>query len=170
MKEIPATQIANTVLEQLGNGGVFLCTADEEQRNVMTIGWGGVTRFCNELCFLAPVRASRHTFGILKRNPNFTVSVPLHAMRAELAFAGSKSGRDVNKFEGHGITAAPAQAVNVPIVAECELHIECEPVASAEMPSRQVEAAMLERWYPTRDMHTYFIGKIVRCYYTDDAR
>ena len=170
MREIPASEIAGIVAEQLGNGGVFLCTADEEQRNVMTIGWGGVTRFFNDLCFLAPVRTSRHTFGILKRNPKFTVSVPLHAMRAELAFAGSKSGRDVNKFEGHGITAAPAQVVNVPIVAECELHIECEPAAFAELYPEQVEPAVLERWYPTRDMHTYFIGKIVRCYYTDGAR
>ena len=87
-------------------------------------------------------------------------------MRAQLAFAGSRSGRDVNKFEGHGLTAAPAQAVNVPIVAECELQLECEPMGRVAFQADQLPGDVLARFYPTQDMHTLFLGRIVKCYLT----
>ena len=112
------------------------------------------------------MRTSRHSFALLKKNGAYTVSIPLHDMRKELAFAGSASGRDVDKFTGHGLTPAPAQAVTVPIVRECELHIECEPFGFTALDPANLTDDVANRFYPTSDMHTLFLGKVVRCYYT----
>ena len=167
MKEIPVTEAVAKITEQLARGGAFLCVANGEMKNVMTIGWGGVTVFYGAPCFLAPVRKSRYSFEILKKNGAFTVNVPLGGMRSELAFAGSASGRDTDKFTGHGITAAPAQAVNVPIVKECALHLECEPLGFTELKAEELTPEISERFYADKDMHTFFLGRIVRCYTTE---
>ena len=167
MREVPVSEVAEIIAKQLRNGGVFLCAGDGTRSNVMTIGWGGLNVFFGDFCFLAPVRKSRFTYGLLQKNGAFTVSVPLTDMRAELNFAGTKSGRDVDKFYGHGLTAAPAQAVNVPTVKECGLQIECIPFGRVDQQSENLTPDVLDRCYPNGDLHTFFLGKIVRCYYTD---
>lgn len=167
MREVSISEVSGIITQQMGNGGVFLCANDGQRSNVMTIGWGGVNTFFGSPCFLAPVRASRFTYAMLMKNANYTVSIPLHDMRAELAFAGSRSARDVDKFSGHGLTAAPAQQVNVPIVGECELHLECTPLGRVAQEGELLPEEVLSRWYVTRDMHTFFLGKVVRCYYLD---
>ena len=167
MREVPVTEVAQIIAEKLGGSGLFLSASDGVHSNVMTIGWGGLTTFFGTGCFLAPVRTSRFTYQLLQKNGAFTVSIPLHDMRAELGFAGSKSGRDLDKFVGHGLTAAPAQAVKAPIVQECELHIECVPFGSVALNPATLQSEIVSRFYPTEDMHTFFLGKVVRCYYLD---
>jgi len=167
MREVPVSEVAGIITQQMGNGGVFLCANNGERNNTMTIGWGGVNTFFGSPCFLAPVRTSRFTYSMLMKNGNYTVSIPLHDMRAELAFAGSRSAREVDKFKEHGLTAVPAQQVNVPIVGECELHLECTPLGRVKQVEEMLPEEVLSRWYATRDMHTFFLGKIVRCYYLD---
>ena len=167
MREIPVTEAAGIILKQLRNGGVFLNTADGEKPNTMVIGWGGVNALFSLYCFVAPVKRSRYTYGILQKNGAYTVSVPLHDMKAQLAVAGSKSGRDVDKFSGFGMPAVPAQAVNAPIIKECELHIECEPVSVIQQQAEQIDRDVCDRCYHDGDLHALFVGKIVKCYYTD---
>ena len=169
MKEIPVTEIAQTLTEKLSTGGVFLCTSAAGQKNVMTIGWGGLTQFFSEPCFIAPVRDSRHSYSLLRKNGAFTVSIPLHDMKRALMIAGTKSGREMDKFEGMGMTAAPAQQVLAPIIAECELHLECEPMGYLRMTPETLTDHIMGRWYATHDMHTLFLGKVVRCYRTDES-
>ena len=165
--DIPYEQAARETLERLQKGGLFLTTCLKTGNpNTMTIGWGGVGVFFNKPVFYAPVRTSRHTFGLLKQSGEFTISVPLHDMHEELLFAGTASGRNVRKFEGHGLTTAPAWELSTPIVAECEWHFECRVIASAAVVEGAVPEAMLARWYPDRDMHTLFFGEILRCYKT----
>ena len=166
MREIPLSEAAPLLEKQMAEGGVFMCTAAGGVQNVLTIGWGGLNVFFGHPCILAPVRESRHSFTLLAQNPAFTLSVPLHDMKEQLAVAGSKSGRDMDKFSGHGMTAAPAQVVNVPIVAECELHIECEPMGTLTQSADTLPQDVLDRFYASRDMHTFFLGKVVKCYYT----
>ena len=163
--EIPYGQAAQETLARLQNGGLFLTTCVSPNKpNTMTIGWGGIGCFFGKPVFYVPVRISRHTFGLLTQSGEFTVSIPLHDMSEALMFAGSASGRDVDKFEGHGLTAAPAFNISTPIVAECERHYECRVFATASVTEGAIPEDMLARWYPDRDMHTLFFGEIIRCY------
>ena len=73
----------------------------------------------------------------------------------------------MDKFTGHGLTAAPAQEVNVPIVKECGLQIECVPFGKVDQQAENLTPEVLDCCYPNGDLHTFFLGKIVRCYYTD---
>lgn len=161
MTERTLFEIAPVLEDKIAHGGVFLSVPGP---NTMTIGWGGPTTFFSKPCLIVGVRKSRYTWELLEKGRCFTVSVPLHDMKAELALAGTQSGRDVDKFAGHGMTAEPARAVDAPIVGECELHIECRVVAVAEMREDGMTPDTLARWYPDRDMHTLYFGEVVACY------
>ena len=168
MKKISYLEAMAETAERMANGGVFL-NVGGEQPNTMTIGWGWMGPCWGKKLFVALVRPQRHTFEMLKKAGEFTVSVPTKDdLKQQLTFAGTKSGRDVNKFDGHGLTAVKAQTVNAPIVAQCGLHIECKTLMVQEMSGDQMAASVLDGCYPKRDFHYMFFGEIVDCYRTDD--
>lgn len=168
MKDLNYNDVIGIINERLANGGVFLNVAGDTP-NTMTIGWAYMGTSWRKNIFIAMVRPQRHTCELLEKAGEFTVSVPTaNPLRAELGFAGTASGRDVNKFEGHGLTAAPARQVNAPVVGECGLHIECR-VASRQMLSGgQMDAEIRDRAYPENDYHMLYFGEVVACYSTDD--
>lgn len=169
MKEVDYKDVMGETMEKMARGGVFL-TVGGEHPNTMTIGWGWIGHCWNKPVFAVVVRPQRHTYEMLKKAGEFTVSVPTTApLQKELAFAGTQSGRDVDKFDGHGLTALPAQHVQAPIVGECGLHFECKTLLVQDMTEDQMSAEVVERSYPEKDFHTIFFGEIVACYRTDEA-
>lgn len=167
MQEVNYLEIMGEVADKLSHAGVFLNVAGETP-NTMTIGWGWIGYCWNKPVFVAVVRPQRHTYDMILKAGEFTVSVPtVNPLKKELIFAGTKSGRDFNKFQDHGITAAPAQKVGAPIVAECGLHIECRTVLVQDMTEDRMDAAMSKQMYPEKDYHTMIFGEIVACYSTD---
>lgn len=155
------------LLDKLAHGGVFL-TVGGEKPNTMTIGWGSIGVYWYMDVMTVCVRPQRHTHTLLEQCPEFTVSVPLDGgCKEQLRFAGTESGRDVDKFDGHGITAVPGRRVGAPIVGECGLHFECVVKMKTEMDN--MDKGVLDRWYPENDLHTLYFAEIVDCYYTKEA-
>lgn len=168
MKEINYLDALRITNEGLAGNGIFL-TVGGEKPNTMTIGWASIGRMWNKPVFTVLVRPQRHTFEMIQKAGCFTVSVPTkNPLTAELAFAGTKSGRDYNKFEGHGITAVPAQEVDAPIIKECGLHFECRILLTQDMTPDRMDPELVNGIYAPRDFHTMFFGEIVRCYTTDE--
>lgn len=168
MKHIHPFDAMRETMEHMAHGGVFLSVGGETP-NTMTIGWGWIGYCWKKPVFVAVVRPQRHTYEILRREGVFTVSVPTSTpLTRELAFAGTRSGREVDKFSGHGLTAAPAQQVSAPIVAECGLHFECRTLLVQDMTADQMDAAVLQSCYPANDLHTMYFGEIVDCYRSDE--
>lgn len=165
MNNIPYDQYIREVTNNLSRGGVFLTTGDDKKANTMVIGWGGITVFWGKPIFLVPVRKSRFSYNFINENNEFTVSIPLDTdLKKSLAFCGTKSGRDYDKFEECNLTKIPGQRVNVPIIGECPLHYECKVVFKQDMDPEKLDPAINERFYP--DYHTMFYGEILACYTT----
>lgn len=115
---------------------------------------------------IVPVRLSRHTYQLLDKSKEFTVSVPLEKnLLRELSYCGTHSGRNENKYEATGLTPIPGKAVAVPIIAQCELHLECKVVYQQTIDPDYLNPEIKERWYP--DYHTMYYGEIVACYRID---
>lgn len=162
LRDVPYNQFMLEVNKKLTSGGVFLSTVGEKT-NTMVIGWGGITVFWGKPVFIAPVRKSRYSHGQLDESGEFTISVPLkNDLKAALAFCGSKSGKDYDKFEECNITPAPAKILNTPIIEECELHYECKVVYKQDLIPENLNKGIDEKWYP--DYHTLFFGEILACY------
>ena len=168
MKEINYQEAMALVADRLAHGGIFL-TVGGEKPNTMTIGWGALGVCWGKPVFTVYVRPQRHTYGLLKESGEFTVSVPTRdPLRQELAYAGTASGRDEDKFSGHGLTAVPAQKVAAPIVKECGVHFECKVKLVQDMTEEQMDEGIAGKVYPGKDFHTIFMGEIVACYSTDE--
>ncbi len=141
--------------------GVFLSARCEGAQNTMTIGWGAVGYFWGRGVFLAPVRHSRYTLPLIQNSGVFTVSIPRGAMADALALCGTKSGRDIDKWKAAGITPQNASAVDAPVVAEADLHIECRVVHQLDMALTPIPEEIAARWYGKGDPHYMIYGEIV---------
>lgn len=151
------------ILNQFSEG-VFLTAG--ERPNPMTIGWGQIGIMWGKRVFIAPVRDSRFTNGLIRHSGCFTVSVPAAGkMKKELAYCGNNSGRDVDKWRAAGLTAQKAKKIAAHVVAGCETYYECKVVAIVRLnEDSYLEPDTLDAWYRTGDMHVLFIGEIVAEY------
>lgn len=168
MKALNYQQALEIINEKLIKGGIFL-TVGKEHPNTMTIGWATIGNIWNKPIFMALVRPQRYTFDLLKEYEEFTVSIPTqNSLKDELIFAGTKSGRDVNKFVGHGINALPAQKIETPVIKECGLHLECKVRLVQPMTIDCMDSEIASKCYPAGDYHYMYFGEIVACYSTDE--
>lgn len=168
MREISLQDAAARIAPQMEEG-VFLCVGGPRP-NVMTIGWGGLTRFWGKSVFVAPVRPQRFTYDALVRAGTYTVCVPRPgAMADALQKAGMLTGADGDKFAAIGIGTRPAGQVDAPIIEGCALYLECVVRAQCAFDGRGTDEAVVQRHYADGDFHTLFFGEVVACYAEDPA-
>ncbi|MDO4355407.1 MAG: flavin reductase family protein [Clostridia bacterium] len=167
MKHLNYLEVISVATERLAKGQALL-TVGGAHPNTMTIGWGSIGFCWGKPVFTVYVRPQRHTHDILREQGKFTVSIALtDDQQAIFRMAGATSGRDVDKFSGHGITAAPGQTIDAPVVAECQLHFECVVLDETRMLGETMDAGVRAHSYPQQDYHTIYMGEIVDCYRTD---
>jgi len=167
MREVSFQDLSKDFLSQLVKGA-FLTVKADEKVNTMTIGWGNVGYIWNKPIMMVPVRYSRHTYSMIDGSDTFTVSVPVEKdMKKELAFCGTKSGREMDKIQACGLSLSPGQLVKTPIISDCELHIECKIVYKQAMEPGTLDQGIRDLKYKNGDYHVMYYGEIVKAYYLD---
>lgn len=155
---------AQELNDQLAQGA-FLTVRNGDVINTMTIGWGSIGIMWGKPVLMVPVRYSRFTYELLQNADEFTVSVPKNGtMKKELAFAGSKSGREVDKFESLNLTKVDSKTIDTPVIGECELHYECKVVYKDSMEPNLLDSEIDGKWYPNHNYHVLFYGEILAEY------
>ena len=165
MKSVHYMEVAEKAMMHIQKG-VFLTVRSGDLINTMTIGWATFGYIWRKPIMMVAVRSSRHTFGIIEKADDFTVSIPWVDMSKEIAFCGTKSGRDFDKFKTCNLTTVESQKVVSPIIKMPGLHYECKIVYKTAMdPAYLIET--YEELYPERDYHTLYFGEIMDCYETE---
>lgn len=167
-QEIGMFEHANTVLEHMEQG-VFLTTSHVGKTNTMTIGWGGIMVIWGRPIFIVLVRDSRATYDLIDNSDEFTVSVPfLRNMTKELAFCGTKSMRDYDKFRECNLHPLPGRKVSVPVIKEAGLHYECKILYKQTLDQSVIPNIVKTRYYnpnsSSQTNHTVYYGEIVDKY------
>ncbi len=166
-KDILYNQDLEEVLNQIKKGA-FLTVKSKEDINTMTIGWATYGFIWNKPMLMVMVRKSRHTYDIIEKSDNFTVSVPVNKdLKKQLAYCGTYSGRDVDKFKEMNLTFKKSKTVETPIIKECNFHYECKIVFKQDMDPKYLSEEIIKRNYPIDDYHTLYFGQIVESYITD---
>ncbi len=164
MARIDQTQAFEPFIAALRSGGAFL-VAGKESPNFMTIGWGNPGIIWGKDILVVEVRLSRYTHEKLEEHPEFTVCVPKKGeMKEALSFAGTKSGRDVDKLKELGLSFAPSEAVAVPRIDGCAYVYECRTVYKTEMHEAHLDGEIVKKCYPGGDYHTLYFGEILACH------
>ena len=162
MKEMDYMAVADSAIKQIKQGA-FLTVRSGESLNTMTIGWATVGFVWRKPIFMIAVRDSRHTFGIMEKAADFTVSVPSGDVKAAIAFCGTKSGRDYDKYKECNLATAKARKTESPIIDIPGIHFECRIVFKAPMDPVYLDESYQEL-YPEKDYHTLYFGEILDCY------
>ena len=98
--------------------------ADGFRPNIITLAWAGT--ICSEPPMVSvSIRPERHSHGIISATRNFVLNLTTAEMAKAVDWCGVKSGRDVDKFEGAGLTPFASSVVSAPGIAESPVNMEC---------------------------------------------
>ena len=151
--------------------GILLTTKSGDTLNTMTIGWGKIGIEWNRPVFIAYVLETRHTKTMLEENGEFTVNIPYGQVDPQiLAYCGTRSGRDTDKFRDLGLTPVDSDIVSVPGIAQLPLTLECRVIYRQKQDLSVLPPEILDRFYPVagehdfRDYHIAYYGEILNAY------
>lgn len=104
---------------------VMVTAADQEGKsNIITIAWTGTVCTNPPMAYIS-VRPERYSYGMLKETGEFVINLTTEKLARATDYCGVKSGRDTDKWKETGLTPIPAQEVNVPLIKESPVNIEC---------------------------------------------
>lgn len=153
-------------MKYLHRQGAFLTVKDRDGRvNVMTMSWGNIGFEWGRPIFTVLVRKSRYTSELIANAEEFTVSIPTTSDGREfLAYTGSRSGRDVDKFSEGKITKVDGKTIDVPVVGEGDIIYECRIVYKHKIDKDILHDDIKLTSYMDGDYHTIYYGEILSCY------
>ena len=104
---------------------VMVTAADREGKsNIITIAWTGTVCTNPPMAYISE-RPERYSYGMLKETGEFVINLTTEKLVRATDYCGVKSGRDTDKWKETGLTPIPAQEVNVPLIKESPVNIEC---------------------------------------------
>ena len=162
MRDIDFMAAYEGVMKQIKEGA-FLTVKAGEALNTMTIGWATIGFAWRKPIMMVMVRNTRYTYSLIEKAADFTVSVPTGNMKKEIAFCGTKSGRDVDKFKECRLKTAASQKVGSPIIQIPGIHFECRIVYKNAIDPTQLTREY-DQIYPEKDYHTLYFSEIQACY------
>lgn len=168
MHHVDYMAIADKAMEQIRKGA-FLTVQAGDKLNVMTIGWASIGFMWGRPMLSIMVRDSRHTFKLIEKTSEFTVSVPMIDMAKQLEFCGTKSGKTHDKLKECALELFPGEKTRTPIIHVPGIHFECK-IAYKSAIDPNLLTDSYKHLYPAKDYHTIYYGEIVYCYSTVDER
>ena len=100
------------------------CRGKDGSSNIITIAWTGVA--CSEPPTLyISVRPERHSYQMIKETGEFVINLTTEALVPHADYCGVKSGAKTDKWKDTRLTPVKASAVNVPLIGESPVNIEC---------------------------------------------
>lgn len=93
--------------------------------NIITIAWAG-TICTNPPMVSISIRPTRYSYELIKKSGEFVINIPNRELTFAADFCGVRSGRDINKFEHLKLNEEKAFKVDVPLIKEAPLALECK--------------------------------------------
>jgi len=92
--------------------------------NIITIAWTGTICTDPAMAYIS-VRPERYSYGILKETGEFVINLTTKELAFATDYCGVKSGRVTDKFKEMNLTKEKAELVNVSMIKESPVNIEC---------------------------------------------
>ena len=165
MKEIQTEEALGLAMAQIPKGA-FLTVQAGKEKNVMTIGWALFGFVWRRPTMMVAVRNTRFTYGIIEKADSYTVSVPTSPMEKEIDLCGTRSGKNLDKFQECKFPILPGGKTQTPLLDIPGFHYECRIIYKTPMDPKFL-AGELIAIYPQKDYHTLYFGEILACYRKD---
>lgn len=112
---------------------VLVSVADRAGRsNLFTVAWTGT--ICSDPPMVSiSVRPERYSYHMIEEIGEFVINLTTEALARATDYCGVRSGRDVDKWKEMGLTQRKAGHVQVPMVEESPVNIECRVTQKLEL-------------------------------------
>ena len=131
---------------------MITCVDDEGRPNIISLAEVFNISIENPVILGIAIAKPRYSHELVSATREYVVNLPTAAMVEVVDRCGSFSGRDVDKFAELGLTAAPAESVRPPLIAECPINVECRVIGIHEVGD-----------------HDLFLGEAVAEHVAEDA-
>lgn len=158
--KIKPEAIEDNLFKLIGTDWMLVCAGKPEDYNMMTASWGFAGILWRKPVAVAFIRPNRYTFEYAEKNPFYTLSFFEEEHRELLNLCGTVSGRDMNKMAVEGLTPMTTPLGNVSF-EEAKLVLECRKLYYDDVKPELFQAFELEKIYPKKDYHRFYIGEIV---------
>ena len=148
---------------------VLVTSGSMDNPNVMTFSWQTPVNSTDPCLIVLAISHIRYSYELIKQNKELVINVPGEDLLDQTHFVGCVTGRGIDKFEEAGLTAAAAEVVEPPLIAECAAHLECRVDETFEMQSHdllvcEVVRAVAEveffdgKWIPEKFQTLHYLG------------
>lgn len=100
------------------------CADSEDKPNIITVAWTGTINSKPPMVSIS-VRKERYSYDLIKEKGQFAINLTTKKLAFAADFCGVKSGKEINKFEVLKLTPEKASTIEVPLIAESPVNIEC---------------------------------------------
>lgn len=104
---------------------VMVSSKYRDVENILTVSWAG-TICTNPPMVSISIRPERFSYDLIKNSGEFIINVPNKNLAYAADFCGVRSGRDVDKFEYLKLNKEKGARVDVSLIKEAPLSIECK--------------------------------------------
>lgn len=100
------------------------CSDTAGKPNIITLAWAGTINSDPPMVSIS-VRKQRYSYELIKQKGQFVINLPTRNLTFATDFCGVKSGKNIDKFEEMKLTPERASKVDVPLIKECPVNLEC---------------------------------------------
>lgn len=159
MKTITTDDLKLSPFSGISQGWYLVCAGDEKKNNFMTAAWGFLGHMWRKDCVIVGVRPQRYTYEFMEKYDTFSVCLMDGEYKEDMAFCGSKSGRDYNKAAETGFTVEFRDGT--PYVPQAKYVLICRKrYADSIKEENFTTDGFGEMFYPDGDFHKLFFGEI----------
>ena len=116
--------------------------------NIITVATAHMFSFKPPLVIVG-ICPPRYSHELIKEAREFVINIPTKDIIESVEFCGLNSGRDVNKFQGSGLTPQDANQISSKLIQECPVNLECKVVQEIVVPEE------------LKGSHDWFIGEVL---------
>lgn len=104
------------------------------EANLITLAYVG------KVCLKPPIvvisiQPKRHSYQLIEKHREFVINYPTIEQLKETDYMGTRSGRNINKWEKLNLTREKASIVQVPMIKEFPWNMECKVIKRIELGS-----------------------------------
>ena len=164
MNKIELSTLSFNPFLKIRDQWALLAAGQEGNFNMMTVSWGSFGQLWSKEVTTVYVRQSRYTMQFMDKNSHYALIFLKDGHKDALGVLGSKSGRDIDKMAGAGLTPVFTPE-GVPTFEEAELTLVCRKLYKDDMPKENfLDPAVYDKCYADGNIHSMFVGEIVAAY------
>lgn len=159
-KNIAPDKIEKNSIHLIAKEWMLITAGNINSFNNMTAAWGGLGYLWNKPVVFVYVRPTRYTYKFMENNDFFTLTFFEEKFRNILNLAGTKSGCEIDKMHGLGLTPVKSKNDSV-YYEEAQMVMECRKLYFQDIdPDKFLDNGIISH-YPKRDFHRIYTAEIV---------